>query len=189
MREANFNNQLKVKLHSIRILSVLFAVQSTPASPASRVSFNVPSHRRSKETRAACWVTPPLCLWACCYVQTPSQGAGLPSSRVIPTLCLWVCRYYRHPIIKDIRDEHLCYKRSWLHTDCTLYFSTVIFFNSCYTSHCLFFKLPHHAVFRQHFKFLKAHEAEGLLGVCIFLIKVSAYWLAWEIIVVSFGPV
>ncbi|KAL9974515.1 hypothetical protein ACROYT_G011559 [Oculina patagonica] len=32
-------------------------------------------------------------------------------------------------------------------------------------------KLPHHAVFREHFKFLKAHEAEGLLGVCIFLIK------------------
>ncbi|XP_022803924.1 uncharacterized protein LOC111341234 isoform X4 [Stylophora pistillata] len=32
-------------------------------------------------------------------------------------------------------------------------------------------QLPHHAVFRQHFKFLKAHEAEGLLGVCIFLIK------------------
>ncbi|KAJ7369479.1 hypothetical protein OS493_038717 [Desmophyllum pertusum] len=32
-------------------------------------------------------------------------------------------------------------------------------------------ELPHHAVFRQHFKFLKAHEAEGLLGVCLFLIK------------------
>ena len=28
-------------------------------------------------------------------------------------------------------------------------------------------------MFREHFKFLKAHEAEGLLGVCIFLIKVS----------------
>ena len=38
---------------------------------------------------------------------------------------------------------------------------------------CLLFQLPHHAVFREHFKFLKAHEAEGLLGVCIFLIKVS----------------
>lgn len=37
---------------------------------------------------------------------------------------------------------------------------------------CSFFQLPHHAVFREHFKFLKAHEAEGLLGVCIFLIKV-----------------
>lgn len=34
-----------------------------------------------------------------------------------------------------------------------------------------FDELPHHAVSRQHFKFLKAHEAEGLLGVCIFLIK------------------
>ena len=35
------------------------------------------------------------------------------------------------------------------------------------------FKLPHHAVLRQNFKFLKAHEAEGLLAICIFLIKVS----------------
>lgn len=32
-------------------------------------------------------------------------------------------------------------------------------------------ELPHQAVFQQHFKFLKAHESEGLLGVCIFLIK------------------
>lgn len=32
-------------------------------------------------------------------------------------------------------------------------------------------ELPHHAVLRQHFRFLNAHEAEGLLGVCIFLIK------------------
>ncbi|CAH3196446.1 unnamed protein product [Porites evermanni] len=32
-------------------------------------------------------------------------------------------------------------------------------------------ELPHHAVLRQNFKFLKAHEAEGLLAICIFLIK------------------
>ncbi|XP_067055550.1 uncharacterized protein [Acropora muricata] len=43
--------------------------------------------------------------------------------------------------------------------------------NYCHDQITGFNELPHHAVFRQHFKFIKAHEAEGLLGVCIFLIK------------------
>jgi len=33
--------------------------------------------------------------------------------------------------------------------------------------------LPHVAVLRSDFKFLQASQAEGLLGVCVFLIKVS----------------
>ena len=50
----------------------------------------------------------------------------------------------------------------------------IIILYSCRTLNLLvLFKLPHHAVLRQNFKFLKAHEAEGLLAICIFLIKVS----------------
>ena len=50
----------------------------------------------------------------------------------------------------------------------------MIMLYSCRTLNLLvLFKLPHHAVLRQNFKFLKAHEAEGLLAICIFLIKVS----------------
>ena len=50
----------------------------------------------------------------------------------------------------------------------------LIIIYSCRTLNFLvLFKLPHHAVLRQNFKFLKAHEAEGLLAICIFLIKVS----------------
>jgi hypothetical protein len=36
----------------------------------------------------------------------------------------------------------------------------------------LFQKLPHHAVLREDFTFLDAYEAQGLLEVSIFLIKV-----------------
>ena len=56
-------------------------------------------------------------------------------------------------------------------TSCT---QLIIILYSCGTLNLLvLFKLPHHAVLRQNFKFLKAHEAEGLLAICIFLIKVS----------------
>ena len=35
--------------------------------------------------------------------------------------------------------------------------------------------LPHLAVLSSEYQFLDAYEAEGLLGVCIFLVKVRAY--------------
>ena len=49
----------------------------------------------------------------------------------------------------------------------------IILYSCCTFNLLVLFKLPHHAVLRQNFKFLKAHEAEGLLAICIFLIKVS----------------
>ena len=49
----------------------------------------------------------------------------------------------------------------------------IILYLCCTFNLLVLFKLPHHAVLRQNFKFLKAHEAEGLLAICIFLIKVS----------------
>ena len=74
-------------------------------------------------------------------------------------------------ILVAMRNKNASYPKGNLANALYTTHNNIIF---CRTLNLLvLFKLPHHAVLRQNFKFLKAHEAEGLLAICIFLIKVS----------------